>query len=62
MSVDQYVEARNTLIDSDLIAFDGTIFQVLDLPAAAPAVSFEPKSRISQLNRLIGKTLKKVPG
>lgn len=29
---DDYVTARNTLIDLDLIAFDGTRFQVLSLP------------------------------
>lgn len=32
MSLDQYVEARCTLIKKDLIAFDGTVFQVLTLP------------------------------
>ncbi|MBC8438632.1 MAG: hypothetical protein H8D87_02985 [Deltaproteobacteria bacterium] len=29
---DQYVKSRNGLMDKDLIAFDGTLFQVLDLP------------------------------
>lgn len=29
---DEYVLARNALIDMDLIAFDGTRFQVLSLP------------------------------
>ena len=62
MSVDQYVEARNALMDYDLIAFDGTIFQVLDLPVAAPAPALKPTSRISQINQLMGTTLKKVPG
>lgn len=28
-----YIEARYGLIEKDLIAFDGTIFQVLDLPS-----------------------------
>ncbi|BBO88068.1 hypothetical protein [Desulfosarcina ovata] len=32
MSLDQYVEARCGLIKKDLIAFDGTVFQVLALP------------------------------
>jgi hypothetical protein len=31
-SMDDYVEARDGLIEKDLIAFDGTLFQVLDLP------------------------------
>jgi hypothetical protein len=59
MSVDQYVQARNALINNDLIAFDGTIFQVLQLPETAPAS--KPKSRPSALDRLIKKTLKEVP-
>ena len=32
LSVDQYITARDALIKKDLIAFDGTLFQVLDLP------------------------------
>ena len=32
LSTDQYVAARDGLITKDLIAFDGTLFQVLDLP------------------------------
>lgn len=31
--LDEYVAARNALIDKDLIAFDGTCFQVLSLPS-----------------------------
>ncbi len=30
--VDEYIIARDGLIKRDLIAFDGTLFQVLDLP------------------------------
>ena len=32
LSVEDYIEARNQLIEKDLIAFDGTLFQVLSLP------------------------------
>lgn len=32
LTVDQYLKARDGLIRKDLIAFDGTIFQVLSLP------------------------------
>lgn len=32
MSLDDYLEARNQLIEKDLIAFDGRLFQVLSLP------------------------------
>ena len=59
MSMDQYLQARHGLIKKDLIDFDGTIFQVLDLPEVAPAS--RPQSRASDLDRLIQKTLKEVP-
>ena len=32
MMLEQYLAARDSLIDKDLIAFDGTRFQVLSLP------------------------------
>jgi Flp pilus assembly CpaF family ATPase len=32
MDLNLYLEARNALIDKDLIAFDGSRFQVLSLP------------------------------
>ena len=32
LSVEQYIAARDGLIKKDLVAFDGTLFQVLDLP------------------------------
>lgn len=32
ISVDEYLLARNRLIEKDLIAFDGQLFQVLSLP------------------------------
>lgn len=32
LSLDEYLEARNGLLKKDLIAFDGTLFQVLGLP------------------------------
>jgi hypothetical protein len=37
MPVEVYLEARNGLIEKDLIAFDGTLFQVLSLPNAPKA-------------------------
>ena len=33
LNLDQYMQARNDLIEKKLIAFDGTLFQVLDLPS-----------------------------
>jgi len=35
ISVDEYILARNTLIDQNMIAFDGYLFQVLSLPEEA---------------------------
>lgn len=32
-TLDQYITARDGLIKKDLLAFDGTIFQVLELPS-----------------------------
>jgi len=49
LNVDQYIEARNALIKKDLIAFDGALFQVLDLPGK-PAQKKEVKLS-SQLHR-----------
>jgi len=34
MTLEQYSAARDGLIEKDLIAFDGTLFQVLSLPAS----------------------------
>jgi hypothetical protein len=34
ITIDDYILARNSLIDKDLLAFDGTFFQVLSLPEA----------------------------
>ena len=34
MSLEQYTAARDGLIEKDLIAFDGTLFQVLSLPVS----------------------------
>lgn len=33
LSVGDYIGARDALVEKDVIAFDGTLFQVLDLPA-----------------------------
>ena len=44
MTVEQYIAARDGLIEKDLIAFDGTLFQVLCLPPS-PTQSSLRKSR-----------------
>jgi hypothetical protein len=51
--VEDYMHARDGLVDKDLIAFDGTLFQVLSLPeepVSAP-VQEEGRSRIAALVR-----------
>jgi len=47
LCVDDYIEARDGLIKKDLIAYDGTLFQVLDLPESpvqAPPMKAVPAS------------------
>ena len=45
ISVDEYVAARDSLINKDLIAFDGILFQVLELPPRPlPALSVSRRS------------------
>ena len=43
ISVDEYIMARDSLINKDLLAFDGTFFQVLSLP----------RSPVNQSNKLL---------
>jgi hypothetical protein len=49
MVVDDYIEARNGLLRRDLIAFDGTRFQVLSLPRAPVYKHAEPLRTPEQL-------------
>ena len=57
MPLEAYLQARDTLITYDLLAFDGTIFQVLELPDTPPA----PTPRCSRIHGLVGSVLKEVP-
>ena len=61
MSMDQYLQARDALIEKDLIDFDGSIFQVLDLPRVAPTSNSSTKSKSLQLKQLLQSTIKEVP-
>ncbi len=36
LGLEEYLEARDALIEKDLIAFDGGLFQVLSLPKGGP--------------------------
>jgi hypothetical protein len=66
MTLDQYINARNGLIEKDLIAFDGTVFQVLELPAT-PVVSptplkadHKPTRNPVPIARLVDQSLKRM--
>lgn len=50
LTVDDYVAARNSLITQDLMAFDGTLFQVLALPPR-PATKSEAHPACARLGR-----------
>jgi hypothetical protein len=56
LSVDEYIEARKALIGKDLIAFDGALFQVLQLPRC-PAKTPESHERC-ETPWLIGQLLR----
>ncbi len=66
LDLDQYNNARNALIDKDLIAFDGTVFQVLELPAkpdlSATKKQTDHKRAKNQaaIARLIDQSLKRI--
>jgi hypothetical protein len=48
LTLDDYIQARDGLLKKDLIAFDGTLFQVLELPAKAqPPSSSKPNGRLA---------------
>jgi len=67
LNLDQYVEARNSLIDKNLIAFDGTLFQVLDLPpipaeglSLKPALDSDRVEDLSPISQLLKQTFKDI--
>ena len=62
MNLDQYIKARNGLIDKDLIAFDGTVFQVLELPASPVSSSDDQKHAGDQavIAQLADRSLKRM--
>jgi len=67
ITADQYVKARNDLIDKDLIAFDGTLFQVLDLPpipaeglSLKPALDSDRVEDLSPISQLLKQTVKDI--
>lgn len=58
LSIDEYMASRNSLIEKDLIAFDGTLFQVLSLPQKQPK---QKKREVrSPVDKLIQQTAKRL--
>ena len=46
LTLEDYIQARDGLLKNDLIAFDGTLFQVLELPAKPqPPYTSTPEGR-----------------
>lgn len=67
LDLDQYVEARNSLMDKDLIAFNGTVFQVLALPQkpkagsdTTPVIGSRQQEGAVPVGEIIGRFLKQV--
>jgi hypothetical protein len=65
MTVDKYIAARDGLIEKDLIAFDGTLFQVLSLPLRPTQCSLKkPRRQLTgcqtpaAIRAIIGQSLK----
>jgi hypothetical protein len=58
LSADDYIRARDALMEKDLIAFDGILFQVLDLPANPPPLTRQEVSQHQHdLRRIIRQAL-----
>jgi len=69
LSADDYIETRDGLIEKDLIAVDGTIFQVLDLPSKPVEVvatklshNSDRRQYCSQIKSLIQQSLWEAQG
>jgi hypothetical protein len=69
LSVDEYIEARNGLSKKDLISFDGTLFQVLELPSkpaqgvpTKPVFELDREQDCSAITNLIQQSLWEAKG
>ncbi len=65
LRVEQYIAARDELIEKDLIGFDGTLFQVLSLPPSPTQCSLKkPRRQLTgcqtpaAIGAIIGQSLK----
>jgi hypothetical protein len=60
LTLEQYVTARDALITKDLIASNGTLFQVLELPTEPPILTSSTPPGIAfveKLTKQIGKEI-----
>jgi hypothetical protein len=64
LSLEEYVDARDHLIEKDLIAFDGTLFQVLELPSTtchgSKRVNRRQARNQAAVEKLLDQTLKRI--
>jgi len=51
INVDDYISARNDLINKDLIAFDGRLFQVLSLPKSPAGGEPRPITNMDEMKQ-----------
>ena len=57
LSLDEYVEARDGLMEKDLVAYDGALFQVLDLPRRPIKIPLREEKHRCRLKTLIQQSL-----
>jgi len=60
LSLEQYIEARDSLIEKDLIAFDGTLFQLLQLPLKPPVLKPSTHRESSAVENLANQLFEEV--
>jgi hypothetical protein len=60
LPLEQYIQARDELLEKDLIAFDGTIFQVLELPTSPPPARDHKAASLSRFTSLTRQIVKQV--
>ena len=60
LTLEEYIQARDGLLKKDLIAFDGTLFQVLELPAKAQVPSTSKPDERLVVEKLASRLFKEV--
>ena len=60
LTLEDYIQARDDLLKRDLIAFDGTLFQVLQLPAKPQTPRASKPDGRQAVEKLAGRLFKEV--